>query len=338
MIAANVSLPVEKDSMVFRRLLTAFGVGGPSVDTVLRSPHTRPGEFLEGTVELVGGESEVLIEEISVCLASAVEVEAGDTEGVSRVEFARFPVTGAFPLGPGQRHSIPFRYPVPWQAPITAADGGPLPGARVGLRTDVAIAHAVDKGDLDPVLIHPLPVQDRILDAFARLGFVLKHMDLEQGHLVGTAQQFPFFQEIEFHPSPRYAHEINEVEVSFVADPEGVDVIIEFDKRGGLFTEGADIYGRFRASHADVDRVDWVAQVDSWVAQSLSQHRSLFGGYGHGHPGHYPPPGYGHPEHHSGGGGLGGVAMGVIGGMAAGYVAGEIMDAIGEVFEDDDDD
>ncbi len=39
MIAANVSLPVEKDSMVFRRLLTAFGVGGPSVDTVLRSPH-----------------------------------------------------------------------------------------------------------------------------------------------------------------------------------------------------------------------------------------------------------------------------------------------------------
>ncbi len=107
MIAANVSLPVEKDSMVFRRLLTAFGVGGPSVDTVLRSPHTRPGEFLEGTVELVGGESEVLIEEISVCLASAVEVEAGDTEGVSRVEFARFPVTGASRSGLGS--AIPFR-------------------------------------------------------------------------------------------------------------------------------------------------------------------------------------------------------------------------------------
>lgn len=124
--------------------------------------------------------------------------------------------------------------------------------------------------------------------------------------------------------------------MSFVADPEGVDVIIEFDRRGGLFTEGQDIYGRFRAAHADVDRVDWMAQVDSWVAQSLAQHRSLFGGYGHGYPGHYASPSYGHPDHHDGGG-LGGVAMGVIGGMAAGYMAGEVMDAIEEVFEDDDD-
>ncbi|KUP97764.1 sporulation protein [Thermobifida cellulosilytica] len=315
--------------MVFKRLLMAFGVGGPSLDTVLRSPHTRPGEFLEGVVELSGGDHEVFIEEIAVCLASAVEVEAGDVEGTAGVEFARFPVTGAFRLGAGERHSIPFRYPVPLQAPITAARGGPLPGTGVGLRTDVVIDHAPDKGDLDPVLIHPLPVQDRILEAFARLGFALKHTDLEHGHLAGTAQQFPFFQEIEFHPSPRYAHEINEVEVSFVADHEGVDVIIEFDRRGGLFTEGQDLYGRFRAAHADVDRVDWAAQVDGWIAQALERHRGLFGGYGH--------HGYHGGHGHHGGGGLGETVLGIAGGLAAGFVAGEIIDEIGDMLEGDDD-
>lgn len=347
----------EKGSMVFKRFLMAFGVGGPSIDTVLRSPHTSPGAFLEGVVELSGGDSHVLIEEIAVCLASTVEVEAGDSEGVAGIEFARFPVAGAFHLAAGERRSIPFRYPVPWQAPVTAAGGGPLPGTGVGLRTDVVVGQAPDKGDLDPVLIHPLPVQDRILEAFARLGFALKHTDLEHGHLVGTAQQFPFFQEIEFHPSPRYAHEIEEVEVSFVADPEGVDVIIEFDRRGGLFTEGQDLYGRFRVAHYDVDRVDWVAQVDAWIAQSLERHRSLFGGYGHGYPGHpghgYPGhpghgyPGHGYPEHaspkyqehgHRGGSGLGGVVAGIAGGLAAGYVAGEIIDEIGDAFEGDDED
>ena len=48
----------------------------------------------------------------------------------------------------------------------------------------------------------------------------------------------------------------------------------------------------------------------------------------YGHPA-YPPPGYG-PEHHGGGGGEQG-RHGGHRGMAAGYVAGEIMDAIGEV-------
>ncbi|MFD0772479.1 sporulation protein [Streptomonospora algeriensis] len=315
--------------MGFKRLLAAFGVGGPSIDTVLSTPHTYPGAVLEGTVELTGGEVEAHIDEIAVALATSVEFEAEEGEETSAAEFARVLLTGPFDLPAGEHRSIPFRYPVPWQAPLTDAGGGPLPNARLGLRTEIVIDRAPDKGDLDPVHVYPLPSQDRILEAFARLGFPLKHTDVEAGRLVGTRQEFPLFQEIEFGAAEHYAHEISEVEVSFVADPQGMDVIVEFDKRGGLFTPDQDLYGRFHIDHADADRADWTAQVQAWVEEALSRHRGLFGGFGAAHHGH-------DEDHEEGGGMLGGaagVALGVAGGLAAGYVAAEAVDEIGDFFE-----
>ncbi|MGI5122497.1 sporulation protein [Marinactinospora thermotolerans] len=329
--------------MVFKRVLSMFGVGGSTVDTVLANPEVRPGTFLEGHVELAGGEVDVDIEEIVLALVSRVELDGHDAE--VGAEFARIPVAGSFRLAAGERHSIPFRFPIPWQTPLTEAGGGSLPGMVLGLRTDVVVDRAADKGDLDRVLVHPLPVQDRVLEALHRLGFVLKGADVEAGHLAGTAQEFPFFQEIEFHPSPRYAHEVNEVEVSFVADPHGMDVIIEFDRRGGMFTEGQDLYGRFRVEHAEAGYDDWTAKVDSWVAGALERHRALFGGHGHyGYEGgHYGYEG-GHPGYHGhddhGGSGLGtaaAVGLGVAGGVVAGMVAAEVVDEIGDFFEGEED-
>ncbi|MEE3920269.1 sporulation protein [Micromonospora sp. BRA006-A] len=49
--------------MVFKKMLSAFGVGGPSVDTVLTNPNTRPGLTLDGHVNLVGGDSPARIEQ-----------------------------------------------------------------------------------------------------------------------------------------------------------------------------------------------------------------------------------------------------------------------------------
>ena len=34
--------------MVFKKMLQAMGVGGPSVETVLVNPNCRPGGYLEG--------------------------------------------------------------------------------------------------------------------------------------------------------------------------------------------------------------------------------------------------------------------------------------------------
>ena len=325
--------------MVFKRMLSALGVGGPSVDTVLTNPNTRPGLTLEGHVRLFGGEVAADIEQISLALVTRVEVESGDSEFAGTMEFYRMPVSGAFHLAPKQELQIPFQLPVPWETPITDVYGQHLHGMVMGLRTDVAVARAVDKGDLDPIAVHPLPVHERILDAFARLGFRFKNADLERGHIYGVQQTLPFYQEIEFFAAPQYAHTIREVELTFVTNPHTVDVIIECDKRGGLFTPGHDAIGRYVVDHASVDSTDWTALVDSWLSQTVANYSRFAAGHvqpGYPpHPGHHGgyPPHPGHHGHH--GSGVGGMVAGAALGFAGGMIAGELIE---EVFDGDDGD
>lgn len=257
--------------MVFRRMMQRLGVGGPEVDTVLANPNTRPGLGLQGQVNIRGGDHEVEIQYIALGLVTKVEIETDDAEYDSTVEFHRTPITGAFRLAPGQPMSVPFQFPVPWETPITDVFGQHLHGMTMGLRTELEIARAVDKGDLDAVNVHPLPIQERILDAFGQLGFRFKGADLERGHLRGVRQTLPFYQEIEFYPPGNLSGKINEAEVTFVANAQTVDVILEFDKRGGLFTEGSDAISHYTVSHHDTDRVDWAGQVNQWVHQAAQR-------------------------------------------------------------------
>ncbi|MBQ0895079.1 sporulation protein [Micromonospora sp. U56] len=307
--------------MVFKKMLSAFGVGGPSVDTVLANPNTRPGLTLDGQVNLVGGDAPANIEQITVGLVTRVEIESGDTEYAGIMEFQRMAVSGPLQLAPKQQLSIPFQLPVPWEAPITDVYGQRLRGMTMGLRTELAIARAVDKSDLDQVNIHPLPVHERILEAFQRLGFRFKHADLERGHLRGTQQTLPFYQEIEFFAAPQYAQAVTEVELTFVTSPHGVEVILECDKRGGFLSAGHDAFGRYTVSHADADRVDWAQVVDGWLRETTSRYGSLrAAGFG-------APHGYGRRGH-----GMGGMVAGAALGVAGGLVAGEMIE---DAFEGD---
>ncbi|MEU4381574.1 sporulation protein [Micromonospora echinofusca] len=261
--------------MVFKRLMQAMGVGGPSVETVLANPNCRPGGQLEGVVHVAGGDHPVDVEYVALGLVTRVEVESGDNDYETTQEFHRQAVTGAFRLDAGQRHDIPFRFPVPWETPLTELYGQHLHGMTMGLRTELEVARAVDKGDLDAVAVHPLPSQQKILEAFLRLGFRFARADVERGHIYGVRQSLPFYQEIEFYPAPQYAGAINQLEVTFVTDPQQIQVVLELDKRGGLFTEGRDAFGRFTIDHVAAERTDWAAQLDGWIRQSL-QRRGLF--------------------------------------------------------------
>jgi sporulation-control protein len=308
--------------MVFKKMLSAFGVGGPSVDTVLTNPNTRPGLALDGQVNLIGGDAPATIEHIAVGLVTRVEIEGGDSEYAGIMEFHRMPVSGPFELAPKQQLSIPFQLPVPWETPVTDVYGQRLHGMTMGLRTELAVARAVDKSDLDQVSVHPLPIHERILDAFQALGCRFKHADLERGHLHGVQQTLPFYQEIEFFAGPQYAQVVNEVELTFVTSQRGVDVILECDKRGGFLSAGHDVVGRYAVPHTDADRADWVQVVDGWLRETTSRYGNLrahgFGG-SHGH-------------HGRGGPGMGGMVAGAALGVVGGLVAGELIE---DAFEGD---
>ncbi|MGS2618316.1 sporulation protein [Micromonospora sp. LZ34] len=300
--------------MVFKKMLSALGVGGPSVDTVLTNPNTRPGLTLEGQVNLLGGDAPANIEQVVIGLVTRVEIEGGDTEYAGIMEFHRMAVSGPLQLAPKQQLAIPFQLPVPWETPITDVYGQRLRGMTMGLRTELAVARAVDKSDLDQVNVHPLPVHERILEAFQRLGFRFKHADLERGRIHGVQQTLPFYQEIEFFAAPQYAQTVAEVELTFVTSRDGVDVILECDKRGGFLSAGHDAFGRYRVPHSDADRVDWAQVVDGWLRETTSRYGSLHG------------QGFGVPHARGRGHGMGGMVAGAALGVAGGMIAGEMIE------------
>jgi sporulation-control protein len=316
--------------VVFKRMLNALGVGAPSVDTVLATPHIQPGGLLTGQVRLEGGDFDADIEHIALGLVARVEVEHDDGEHSGLSEFFHTHVSGPFTLGKGQDRVVGFQIPVPWETPLSEIGGRHLNGMALGVRTELAIAKAVDKGDLDMIAVEPLPSQLRVLQAFMQLGFHFKSADLEAGHIYGAHQDLPFYQEIEFHPPGQYGHVTNEVELTFIAGPAMLEVILEADKRTGRFGS-SDVIGRFRLSHEDALRTDWAAEIDRWLS-GLAR-------YGGGHGSHFDHDSpYGHGEYgdhheHRGGPGWGAVAAAGAAGLVGGIIAGEVAE---EIFEGDD--
>lgn len=308
---------------MFKRMLSAFGVGGPSVDTVLDSPHATPGQVVTGQVRIQGGSADAEIGQVVLSLVTRVEVERGDHEYGGVSEFLRVVVQQGVRVGAGQLVAIPFQLPIPWETPITAVGGGQLPGMTVGVRTELVIAGAPDKGDLDPVLVHPLPSQDAVLSAFGQLGFSFRSADVEAGRLHGVPQELGFYQEIEFFPPAQFAGAVQQVELTFVANPHELFVILEADKRGGMFSSGGDAFGHFHLSHQEAEVADWASSINGWLSQ-VAQRGGGMHGYGQ-HGGH-------HGGHHGRGGmGMGTVVAAGAAGLVGGMVVGEMMD---DAFED----
>lgn len=252
--------------MGFKKLLASLGAGGASVETVLTEVNVVPGGVVQGEVRIEGGSVDQEIEGLSVGLQARVEVEGADQETKQDIEFTKVRLGGAFTLKAGQVHAVQFGLEIPWETPITSIDGQQLRGMNIGVTTELEIARAVDSGDLDPVNVHPLPAQQAILDAFIQLGFRFKSADMERGHIRGTRQKLPFYQEIEFFPPQQYRG-LNQVELSFVADDREMDVILEMDKKPGLFSEGSDSFRSFKVGLNDFQGTDWAAYLNEWLSQ-----------------------------------------------------------------------
>ena len=252
--------------MGFKKLLASLGAGGASVETVLTEENVVPGGVVQGEVRIQGGSVVQQIEGLSVGLQARVEVESGDQEHKQDIEFTRQQLGGAFEVQAGAVHAVQFGLEIPWETPVTTFLGHHLTGMNVGVTTELAIARAVDSGDLDPVNVHPLPAQQAILDAFGALGFRFKNADLEKGHIRGTRQRLPFYQEIEFH-APQQYRGLNQVELSFVADDREMDVVLEMDKKPGLFSSGSDSYRSFTVGLDSYQETDWAAYLNQWLAE-----------------------------------------------------------------------
>ncbi|MGW7417530.1 sporulation protein [Streptomyces sp. NPDC054863] len=260
--------------MGFKKLLASLGAGGASVETELTEANVVPGGVVQGEVRIQGGSVDQRIEGLSVGLQARVEVEGGDQEVKQNIEFTKVKLGGAFEVKAGAVHVVPFGLEIPWETPVTNIAGQHLRGMDIGVTTELEIARAVDSGDLDAINVHPLPAQQAILDAFVQLGFRFKSADMERGHIRGTRQKLPFYQEIEFLPPQQYRG-LNQVELTFVADDREMDVILEMDKKPGLFSESSDSYRAFQVGLHDFQATDWAGYLNQWLAEVGGQRNWL---------------------------------------------------------------
>ncbi|UGY90623.1 sporulation protein [Streptomyces gobiensis] len=252
--------------MAIKKLFASVGFGGASVETLLVEPNVLPGGVVHGEVRIQGGAVAQRIQGLSVGLQAKVEVESQDGEVLRNIGFHRQQLGGEFELQPGATHVVPFGLSVPWETPVTMFLGQHLTGTHIGVTTQLDIARAVDSGDLDPINVHPLPAQQALLDSFGALGFRFKNADIEEGRVRGTRQQLPFYQEIEFHAPPQYRG-LKEVELTFVADGQAMDVVLEMDKKPGLFSEHSDSYRCFQVDLANFQQTDWTGYLNHWLAE-----------------------------------------------------------------------
>ncbi|GIJ77132.1 Sporulation-control protein spo0M [Micromonospora phaseoli] len=247
------------------------GGTGLTVRTTLANPSTRPGLRLPGRVDLVAGAVDVPVFHVRLGLVSTVEPD--DPEAPRRlVQFHQAQVAEALLLRAGQARSIPFEFPLPWETPVTTLGGTPLLSLRMGLRTEVAIEPALDQGAMVPVFVHPLPTQQQVLAALDALGFRVRQAGLVDGRLPAVDQALPLHQRWGFWVGPLYAGPITELEVIFVANSAGIEVILWCDRRLALAGITHTSISRFRSWHAGADQRDWVTTVDGWLREAINRH------------------------------------------------------------------
>jgi len=248
-----------------RRMMARLGVGNADVDAVLDRAETLPGAMVTGVVNIKGGKVDQKINEVRVALEATVEVDTDEGTRYEQVQFGTQKVGGDFTIAAGDTTSGRFELPVPWQTPITDVGSWHLKGMKIGVRTTVDIPGAVDPGDLDPVRVFPLPAQEAVLSALGDLGFRFRSADVEKGRLQGS--ELPFYQEIELTPSGgEYRKRIRELEVTYLTGPDGMEVVLEADRRGGLL-RGGESHCRFRIRHDELDRAHLVGLLQGQLTE-----------------------------------------------------------------------
>ncbi|MFK7692031.1 sporulation protein [Paenibacillus sp. HJGM_3] len=220
----------------FNRMLASIGIGNAKVDTRLEKSEFIPGEDVNGVVHIQGGAVEQEIGSIYIMIMTQYIRERDDRKYTHNYELARIRISNQLKLSPNENLEIPFTFTLPLDTPVTI---GRVP---VWLRTGLDVEMAVDPSDEDSIRVHPHPDVAVVLEAASQLGCRLKsarceHARYHQGDL-------PFMQEFEFHPG-RYASRMAELELVFYIRPDGLDILVEVDRRArgltGLFEQAFDM-------------------------------------------------------------------------------------------------
>ncbi|GAB7386350.1 sporulation protein [Bacillaceae bacterium] len=254
---------------LFKKILASIGIGSAKVDTVLTQPEVRVGETLAGEIHIAGGEVEQSIAQIYMTLFTHYYHETDDRKTKQRAVLTSFKASGPLTVNPGEKRSIPFSFTVPYHTPVTIGK------QQVYLSTGLDIDMAVDPTDLDPVIVRPDPLVARLFAEMDDMGFRHSHDSGICKYQKRFRSQVPFVQEFEWKPTRMFRNELDEIEMIFDVRPEGVDVLMQVDKRArglvSLLEEALDLDERYVRFFLDRRKGAAPGELENLIRRTLSR-------------------------------------------------------------------
>jgi sporulation-control protein len=197
-----------------KRLLSSIGIGAATVDTILPQSAVRPGETLDLTVELSGGETAQRIDGLYFTLTAASD--GGEWT------VARYESDDAFTIEAGEERTEQVTVAIPVWTPVTR--GGP----RVSLATGLDIDWAVDPTDEDEVTVEPDDYVAALFTAAEQLEF-----DFVSSAVVETPwlDDRPFAQELVFTPDERFERDVSKLVLTTIPRGDDLRLYIQVEQR-----------------------------------------------------------------------------------------------------------
>lgn len=217
------------------KILASFGIGAAKVDARLSQSSVLPGGELRGEVHIQGGSVEQSISQIYMYLFTYYDREVNDTKTKYKEVLASFRVSDTLLIYPGEKKILPFQLQVPYHTPVSIGN------QKVFLSTGLDIERAIDPKDLDPVVVKPDALMEEVFRQIEGLGFRHHYDSGNCKYVKHIHRAVPFIQEFEFKPTSTFRNELDEIELMFDVYEEGMDIIMQVDKRAnslkGLFAE-----------------------------------------------------------------------------------------------------
>jgi sporulation-control protein len=249
---------------MFKSLLKKIGFGNAKVDARLRGGVVQ-GSILEGDVFVTGADDETTIDELFLRVITEYSRENDEHTVKENCTLAEQKVLDRFSIGAREQKTIPFAIELPFETPVTTVGSH-----RVYLETKMETSAIFDPNDTDQIEVAPHPHTERVLAAIQNLGFNLFKVDCEYTPHFGG--RFPFVQEFEFKPSGEFRGRLDELEAYLKPNANGIEVIFQVDRRGGVFSEFFGTDESFASAHlsaADLQSPNLAATLRNLIACRL---------------------------------------------------------------------
>ncbi|MBB6634118.1 sporulation protein [Cohnella thailandensis] len=228
---------------MFKRMLASVGIGAAKVDLMLHQEAVTAGDTLSGIVRIEGGRVDQQVDDVYAYVMTRYLKEQNDSKIESDAAISRVLLAGGFTVQAEQTYEFPVSFQLPLHTPVT------LGRTPVWIQTGLEIKEAIDPKDQDYLVVQPHPHCAAVLEAVSELGFLLRDVSNEYSPYYGKTNGQPFVQEFEFVPTSQFRGQLDELEIIFYPDDEGVSLLLQIDRKArglaGWLAEATDADERF---------------------------------------------------------------------------------------------